>query len=215
MNFFKLKTSLDLFYRVGIGAIENQQLKDYASQKSNTLINFFKNKIKRSPNTNVEEIFKPELSSNYDLLVFGKEQDRLEYKLSNCCNPIPGDAVFGFVTINEGIKVHKKDCPNAISMQSNYAYRIMQAKWIDSSQQEFKAVLKITGMDTLGLTNELTKVISNQMNVNIQSISLSGEAGIFNGQVAVIVKNNTILKKLIDNIKKIDGIEKVTRVYKN
>jgi GTP pyrophosphokinase len=215
VNFFKLKTSLDLFYRVGIGAIENQQLKDYAAQKSNTLINFFKNKIKRSPNNNNEDVFKQELSSNYDLLVFGKEQDRLEYKLSNCCNPIPGDSVFGFVTINEGIKVHKKDCPNAISMQSNYAYRIMQAKWIDSSQQEFKAVLKITGMDTLGLTNELTKVISNQMNVNIQSISLSGEAGIFNGQVAVIVQNNTILKKLIDNIKKIDGIEKVTRVYKN
>lgn len=215
VNFFKLKTSLDLFYRVGIGAIENQQLKDYASQKSNTLINFFKNKIKRSPSNNTEDVFKQELSSNYDLLVFGKEQDRLEYKLSNCCNPIPGDSVFGFVTINEGIKVHKKDCPNAISMQSNYAYRIMQAKWIDSSQQEFKAVLKITGMDTLGLTNELTKVISNQMNVNIQSISLSGEAGIFNGQVAVIVKNNTILKKLIDNIKKIDGIEKVSRVYKN
>ena len=215
VNFFKLKTSLDLFYRVGIGAIENQQLKDYASQKSNTLINFFKNKIKRSPSNNTEDVFKQEISSNYDLLVFGKEQDRLEYKLSNCCNPIPGDSVFGFVTINEGIKVHKKDCPNAISMQSNYAYRIMQAKWIDSSQQEFKAVLKITGMDTLGLTNELTKVISNQMNVNIQSISLSGEAGIFNGQVAVIVKNNTILKKLIDNIKKIDGIEKVSRVYKN
>ena len=215
VNFFKLKTSLDLFYRVGIGAIENQQLKDYAAQKSNTLINFFKNKIKRSPNNNNEDVFKQELSSNYDLLVFGKEQDRLEYKLSNCCNPIPGDSVFGFVTINEGIKVHKKDCPNAISMQSNYAYRIMQAKWIDSSQQEFKAVLKITGMDTLGLTNELTKVISNQMNVNIQSITLNGEAGIFNGQVAVIVQNNTILKKLIDNIKKIDGIEKVTRVYKN
>lgn len=211
--FFKLKTSLDLFYRVGIGSIENQQLKDYAAQKSNTLINFFKNKIKRSPSSAGEDINRPELTSNYDLLVFGKEQDRLDYKLSTCCNPIPGDEVFGFVTINEGIKVHKKDCPNAISLQSNYAYRIMQAKWIDSSQQEFKAVLKITGMDILGLTNELTKVISNQMHVNIQSISLSGEAGIFNGQVAVIVQNNTILKKLIDNIKKIDGIEKVTRVY--
>jgi len=215
VNFFKLKTSLDLFYRVGIGAIENQQLKDYAAQKSNTLINFFKNKIKRSPNSNLEDINRQELTSNYDLLVFGKEQDRLDYKLSSCCNPIPGDEVFGFVTINEGIKVHKKDCPNAISLQSNYAYRIMIAKWIDSSQQEFKAVLKITGMDTLGLTNELTKVISNQMHVNIQSISLSGEAGIFNGQVTVIVQNNTILKKLIDNIKKIDGIEKVSRVYKN
>jgi len=213
--FFKLKTSLDLFYRVGIGAIENQQLKEYVAQKSNTLINFFKSKIKRSPNSASDDINKQELTSNYDLLVFGKEHDRLDYKLSSCCNPIPGDEVFGFVTINEGIKVHKKDCPNAISLQSNYAYRIMQAKWIDSSQQEFKAILKITGMDTLGLTNELTKVISNQMNVNIQSISLSGDAGIFNGQVTVIVQNNSILKKLIDNIKKIDGIEKVSRVYTN
>ena len=213
VNYFKLKTSLDLFYRVGIGAIENQQLKDYAAQKSNTLINFFKNKIKRSHSNNPEEINRPELTSNYDLLVFGKEQDRLDYKLASCCNPIPGDEVFGFVTINEGIKVHKKDCPNAISLQSNYAYRIMQARWIDSTKQEFKVMLNITGMDTLGLTNELTKVISNQMHVNIQSISLSGEAGIFNGQVTVIVQNNQILKRMIENIKKIDGIEKVSRVY--
>ncbi|MES2748474.1 MAG: RelA/SpoT family protein [Bacteroidota bacterium] len=215
VNFFKLKTSLDLFYRVGIGSIENQQLKDFAAQKSNTLINFFKNKIKRAPSNQPDEINKQELSNNYDLLVFGVEQDRLDYKLSTCCNPIPGDEVFGFVTINEGIKVHKRDCPNAIAMQSNYAYRIMIAKWIDSSQQEFKAILKITGMDALGLTNELTKVISNNMHVNIQSISLSGEAGIFNGQVTVVVQNSNILKKLIDNIKKIDGVDKVTRVYTN
>ncbi|TWI03243.1 GTP pyrophosphokinase [Flavobacterium tiangeerense] len=215
VNFFKLKTSLDLFYRVGIGAIENQQLKDYAAQKSNTFINFFKNKIKRSPShTSDEDIHKPIISSNYDMLVFGKEHDKLDYKLSPCCNPIPGDDVFGFVTINEGIKVHKKDCPNAIGMQSNYAYRIMFAKWIDSSQEEFKAIINITGMDILGLANELTKVISSNMNVNIQSISLSTDAGIFHGQVAVIVQNNTILKKMISNIKKIDGIDKVTREYK-
>jgi len=215
VNFFKLKTSLDLFYRVGIGAIENQQLKDYAAQKSNTFINFFKSKIKRSASTANEDIHKQVLNSNYDMLVFGADQDKLDYKLSSCCNPIPGDEVFGFITINEGIKVHKKDCPNAISLQSNYAYRIIMAKWIDSSQQEFKAILHITGMDTMGLTNKLTKVISDNMNVNIQSISLSGEAGIFNGQISVIVQNNTILKKLMDNIKKIDGIEKVTREYKN
>ncbi|WP_396153289.1 RelA/SpoT family protein [Flavobacterium sp.] len=209
--YFKLKTSLDLFYRVGIGTIDNQQLKDFAAQKSSTLMNFFK-KIKRSPSVAPEQIQKYELSKNFDMLVFGAEQDKLDYKLSSCCNPIPGDDVFGFLTINDGIKVHKKDCPNAISLQSNYAYRIIQAKWIDSSQEDFKAVLKITGMDTLGLTNELTKVISNQMHVNIQSISLSGEAGIFNGQVTVVVQNNTILKRLIENIKKIDGIDKVTRV---
>jgi GTP pyrophosphokinase len=214
VNFFKLKTSLDLFYRVGLGAIENQQLKDYAAQKSNALINFFKSKIKRSGPTADLDLHRQVLSSNYDMLVFGKEQDKLDYKLSACCNPIPGDAVFGFVTINEGIKVHKKDCPNAIAMQSNYAYRIMQAKWIDSSQQEFKAIINITGMDTFGLTNELTKVISNNMQVNIQSISLNGDAGLFKGQLIVVVKNSTLLNKLIDNIKKIDGIDKVTRVYK-
>ncbi len=215
VNYFKLRTSLDLYYRAGIGAIENQQLKDFVAQRSNTFINFFKKTIKRPHQTADQDINKQLLSANYDLLVFGPEQDKLDYTLSPCCSPIPGDDVFGFVTVNEGIKVHKRDCPNAISLQSNYAYRIIQAKWIDSSQQEFKAVLKITGMDTLGLTNKLTKVISNNMHVNIQSISLSGEAGVFNGQVAVIVPNNTILKKLIDNIKKIDGVDKVTRVYKN
>jgi len=215
LSFFKLKTSLDLFYRAGIGSIENQQLKDFAAQKNNALMNFFKNKIKRSPNGNLEEINKPILNSNFDMLVFGIEQDKLDYKIAACCNPIPGDEVFGFITINEGIKVHKKDCPNAITLQSNYAYRIMLAKWIDSTQQEFKAILKITGMDSMGLTNEITTVISNNMHVNIQNISLSVEAGIFKGQVAVIVQNNVILKKLIDKIKKIDGIEKVIRVYNN
>ncbi|MBP1222787.1 RelA/SpoT family protein [Flavobacterium sp. 1355] len=214
VNFFKLKTSLDLFFRVGIGAIENQQLKDYAAQKGNTFINFFKNKIKRNKDTAAEDIHKPVISSNYDMLVFGTEHDKLDYKLSQCCNPIPGDDVFGFVTINEGIKVHKKDCPNAIGMQSNYAYRIMSAKWIDSSQEEFKAIINITGMDVLGLTNQLTRVISNNMSVNIQSISLSTDAGIFHGQIAVIVKNNTILKKMINAIKKIDGVDKVTREYR-
>lgn len=215
VNFFKLKTSLDLFYRIGIGAIENQQLKDYAAQKSNSFINFFKNKIKRNKDTTAsEDIHKPVISSNYDMLVFGTEHNKLDYKLSPCCNPIPGDDVFGFVTINEGIKVHKKDCPNAIGMQSNYAYRIMSAKWIDSSQEEFKAIINITGMDVLGLTNQLTRVISNNMSVNIQSISLSTDAGIFHGQIAVIVQNNTILKKMINAIKKIDGVDKVTREYR-
>jgi guanosine-3',5'-bis(diphosphate) 3'-pyrophosphohydrolase len=215
VNFFKLQTSLDLFYKIGVGSIENQKLKDFAAQKNNTLVNFFKKTITRTPSVKPEQIKKDELNKKYDMLVFGVEQDKLEYKLSACCNPIPGDEVFGFITINEGIKVHKKDCPNAISMQSNYAYRIMQAKWIDSSQEEFRAMLNITGMDVMGLTNKLTKVISNQMHVNIQNIALSSEAGIFNGKITVVVANNTILKKLIENIKKVDGIEKITRIYKN
>src|SRR5690554_6541805 len=124
--FFKLKTSLDLFYRVGIGAIDNQMLKDFAASYSNTFINFFKNKIRRHPAPT--DIDKDEITVKFDTLVFGKEEDKLEYKLSQCCNPIPGDEVFGFISVNDGIKVHKKNCPNAISLQSNYAYRIISAK---------------------------------------------------------------------------------------
>ena len=206
VNFFKLKTSQDLFYRVGSGKIENQQLKEFATHKnSNAFMNFFKKSIRKEAPGVVAE-------TKLDSLVFGKNDEKLDYKLSSCCNPIPGDQVFGFVTINEGIKVHKIDCPNAISLQSNYAYRILPAKWIDSSVQEFNASLMIKGIDGLGLTNELTRVISNQMNVNIQSISLSSNAGIFNGQITVIVPNNQVLNRLIENIQGIDGVEKITRI---
>ena len=136
--YFKLKTSLDLFYRVGIGTIDNTMLKEFSSNRGNSFINFFKNKIIRSkPNPAHESIDKNEISKNYDQLVFGKNEDKLDYKFANCCNAIPGDRVFGFVTINDGIKIHRTDCPNAISLQSNFAYRIMPAKWIDSSQEEF------------------------------------------------------------------------------
>lgn len=206
VNFFKLKTSLDLFYRIGNGIIDNQQLKEYANTKnSNAFLNFFKKTIKKG------EVREQIEESKLDLIVFGKDEDKLEYKLASCCHPIPGEDVFGFVTINEGIKVHKINCPNAIALQSNYAYRILPAKWVDSSLQEFNATLHIKGIDELGLTNELTKVISNQMNVNIRSISLSSNAGVFNGEITVVVPNVNVLKKLMENILKIDGVEKVTR----
>ena len=210
VTFFKLKTSLDLFYRVGVGSIDNKMLKDFAASRSNAFVSYFKNKI-RKPNT-LPDIDKDEITSKYDMLVFGKEEEKLDYKLSNCCNPIPGDDVFGFLTINEGIKVHKKNCPNALSLQSNYAYRIMSAKWIDSTQQEFTAVIKLTGIDNLGLVNEVTKVISGTMHVNMKNISFESDGGVFSGKITVVVKNNNLVKTLMDRIKKINGIEKVHRV---
>lgn len=207
---FKLKTSLDLFYRVGIGAIDNQMIKDFASSYSNAFISFFKNKIRRTPVPT--DIDKDEITSKYDMLVFGKEEEKLDYKLSKCCNPIPGDEVFGFVSVSEGIKVHKKNCPNAISLQSNYAYRIINAKWIDSTQEEFKAEIKLTGIDNLGLVSEITEVISNNMHVNMRNLNFSTDGGTFAGRITVVVKNNGILKKLIANLKDINGIDKVTRI---
>lgn len=210
VNHFKLKTSLDLFYRVGIGTIDNKMLKEYAASRSNMFMTYIKSKI-RKPST-APDLDKDEITAKYDMLVFGKEEQKLDYKLSTCCNPIPGDPVFGFLTINEGIKVHKKNCPNALSLQSNYAYRIMQAKWIDSSQQEFSAQITLSGIDNLGLVNNITKEISSNMHVNMKSISFDTDGGVFSGKINVVVTNNTMLKKLMENLKKINGIDKVTRV---
>jgi guanosine-3',5'-bis(diphosphate) 3'-pyrophosphohydrolase len=212
-SFLKLKTSFDLFYRIGNGAVENKQLKDFAAQKSNAFFNFFKNRIKRTAsvpaNNNTEEI-----TDKFDMLVFGQEEEQLDYKFAKCCNPIPGDKVFGFLTINEGIKVHKKDCPNAVGLQAKYAYRIMSTKWIDSTQQDFRVFLLVSGTDKFGLVNQLTKVISNNMHVHIHNLNISENQGVFNGKITISVKNNTQLIKLVNNIKKIDGIEKVERIYK-
>lgn len=210
VQYFKLKTSLDLFYRVGIGTIDNIKIKEFVGSRSNTFINFFKSRMRKGDAP--EDINKDEITAKYDMLVFGKEEEKLEYKLSNCCNAIPGDDVFGFVSVSDGIKVHKKNCPNALGLQSKYAYRIIPAKWIDSSQQEYTAVLKVTGIDNMGLVSDVTKVISNNMHVNMKKISFDSDDGIFTGKMTVVVKTNTELKKLIKNLKKINGIDKVIRL---
>ena len=210
VTYFKLKTSLDLFYRVGIGTIDSAKLKSFAGSRSNALVSYIKNKIKKTDAP--LDLDKEEITAKYDMLVFGKEEERLNYKLANCCNPIPNDEVFGFLTINEGIKVHKKNCPNALSLQSNYAYRIISAKWIDSSQQTFTAQIKITGIDNIGLVNNITKLISQNMHVNIKNINFTTDDGVFTGKITVQIKNQAMLNKLIDNIKKINGIDKVIRL---
>ena len=212
VNYFNLNTSLDLFYRIGIGSIDNTMLKSYAASRSNALVSFIKNKITRNKGSLKESVEKDEITSKYDMLVFGKEEEKLNYLLSSCCNPIPGDMVFGFLSIKEGIKIHKKVCPNALSLQSNYAYRIMSAKWIDSSQQVFRAVVKLTGIDRLGLVNSMTKVVSENMNVNIKSIKFDTDSGIFNGEISVEVNNNNFVEKLMERLQKINGIEKVFRI---
>ncbi len=212
VNYFKLQTSLDLFYRVGIGSIDNTMLKKFAASRSNVLVSFIKNKIQRKKTASPEVIDNDEITSKYDMLVFGKEEEKLNYKVASCCNPIPGDKVFGFLSIREGIKVHKKNCPNALSLQSNYAYRIILAKWIDSSQQVFRAVIKLTGIDEKGLVSDITKLISANMNVNIKSIKFDSDSGTFNGEIALEVNNTSFVTKLMDRLKKINGIEKVSRV---
>ncbi|WOC40189.1 RelA/SpoT family protein [Polaribacter sp. HL-MS24] len=210
VTYFKLRTSFDLFFRIGSGAIDNTQLKSFVTQRNNTFISFFKNKLRKSPNKDFIE--EEEVTHKYDALVFGNDEEKLEYKLSKCCNPIAGDAVFGFITINDGIKIHKKNCPNSISLQSNYAYRIIKTKWIDSTKQDFKVILQINGVDNDGIMNNLTRIISNYIGVFIHSINIAGNEGVFDGKISISVNNRAQLKKLIFSIQKIEGVKKVVRV---
>jgi guanosine-3',5'-bis(diphosphate) 3'-pyrophosphohydrolase len=210
VQFYKVKTSLDLFYRVGAGIIDNKQLKDFAASRTNVLVSFIKNKIRKQPNQS--DINKEEITEKFDQLVFGKDEQQLDYKIASCCNPIAGDDVFGFLTVTEGIKVHKKNCPNAVQLQGSYNYRVQKAKWIDSSQREFKAELLISGIDAMGLVNNVTKEVSNNLNIDMKRVHFDTNDGLFTGKIVVVVKNKNILNNLVQNIKKINGIDKVTRL---
>ena len=210
LRYFSLNNRLDLYYRIGLGTINNKQLKNFATDFNRSFLNFFKKRIRKKDSKYKNEE-KEEFTQIYDTLVFGKEKESLKHTLSLCCNPIAGDPVFGFVTINEGIKVHKKNCSNALSLQSNFAYRIIKAKWVDSSSDEFTAILKLSGIDNMGIVSEVTQSISGDMNVNINKLSFDSEDGIFTGIISVNVKNKTILNRLINRILKVKGVDKVHR----
>ena len=209
LSYFKFESSQDLFYRMGIGTLDNKQLKEFASDYQNSVLNFFKRRIKSKKNNNPNP--SNEITEKFDQLVFGKEKEPLTHSFANCCNPIPGDAVFGFITVNEGIKVHHKECPNALSLQSNFAYRVIPAKWIDSSSEEYAAVLKLSGIDRKGLVNEVTRMISNTKNVNINKINFDSEDQFFTGMIQLTVQNKTILDKLVMTLSKVNGIDKIVR----
>tara|TARA_Y100000022_G_C13257249_1_gene380306 strand:+ start:647 stop:2839 length:2193 start_codon:yes stop_codon:yes gene_type:complete len=204
-NFLNLPTSLDLFYGIGVGSIDNSELKNFAKSLDNSFIKFFRRKPKKT------SIKSSDQNKTYDQLVFGNGSEKLDYKLSVCCNPLPGDNVFGFLTINEGIKVHKSNCKNSLSLQSKFAYRILKAKWVDSSQYEFSSTIQIIGIDNLGLVNKITTIISENLNINMEKMSFDTEGDTFKGLITLKVKNKNIVDKLITRLKKIKGVDKVLR----
>ena len=207
VSYFKTKTSLDIYYQAGTGEISNQMLKEFVSHRT-SFFGLFKNKVVKKPND--EPVYSPNV--HYDSIVFGKEEESLDYTFSKCCNPIPGDPIFGFVTINEGVKVHKKTCPNSISMQSNYAYRIIQAKWVKSDERDFKVSLRISGIDRDGLISDISKVILDSKFVKLTNINIDTEGNVFSGKVSISINNNATLKKLMQDIKNIKGVDKVNRL---
>lgn len=209
LHYFKFENSQDLFYRVGIGTLDNKKLKEFANEYHNTLLNFFKRRVRKNkPQIRSEE---DKITEKFDKLVFGKEKEPLAHSFASCCHPIPGDAVFGFITVNEGIKVHHKECPNALSLQSNFAYRVIPAKWVDSSAEQYNAILKLTGIDKKGLVNEVTRMISNNTSVNINKINFDTEDSFFTGLIHVSVPNKNTLNKLVNTLSRVNGIDKIVR----
>ena len=154
---------------------------------------------------------KKEFISNHDKIVFGVEKEEINYKLSECCNTIYGDRIFGLSTLNDGILVHKHDCNFAISLQSNFAYRIIPAFWIDSNKQEFTAELQMSGIDQKGLVNQVTRIISNHMNIDIKKMNFYTEENLFKGNILIRVNNQDSIKKLTQKLLTISGIEKIAR----
>ena len=210
-NFFKSKNSQDVFFKIGNGEIDNRELRKFAESK--TGFTGFINRFRPKPKSN--NVKEEEPKQKYDSLVFGPDEEKLDYELASCCNPIPGDKVFGFVTVSKGIRVHKKDCPNAVALQANQAYRIIRAKWIDSASQLYRAIINIQGLDRIGLINDITKIISSNLHVHIRSINITEEDGVFEGKISVSVKNKSQLDKIMDQLKHIDGIQKVSRTFAN
>ncbi|NLR90955.1 MULTISPECIES: RelA/SpoT family protein [Flammeovirga] len=208
-DFFSLNSETDLYYQVGEGIIEHKEIKkfkDHLDQTNNV------KKKKMVPDSAKE--FKKKIKTireDDDELVIGEDMENVHYSIANCCNPIQGDDIFGFITINNGIKIHRTNCPNSIAMMANYGYRIIKARWASEKESSFISKIAIEGTDRIGLVNDVTRIITSRMKVNIRSISIDTQDGIFKGNIEISVKNLNEFEKVINEISEIEGIIRITR----
>ena len=206
--YFGSKTPLDFFYEVGIGKIDAKEIKKVGEIKSETT-----KRSKKKFNT-PEEILaasQKATKANKDLLLLGDDMDLVDYKYANCCKPIPGDDVFGFVTVSDGIKIHRTNCPNATELMSNYGYRIIKAKWTNKQEIAFLAGVKVIGTDRMGMIKDISELISSNLKVNMRSLTIDTDNGIFEGSIQLYVDDTSHLDQLIAKLSKIEGIESVNR----
>jgi GTP pyrophosphokinase len=210
-EFFAAPTLLDLYYRVAIGVLTIKSIKDAVNDDGTIKVKVIINK----PELKTLEQLVSNVRGKADMLVIGEHLDKIDYKISTCCNPIPGDDVFGFVTLKDGIQIHRVNCPNATELMSNYAYRVVKAKWTNQESISFLAGIKVTGTDEVGIVNNITKIISNELNVNMRSISFDTNDGIFEGTIMVFVNDTNHLTDLMKKLKKVSGVLTVNRVDSN
>ncbi|MBN7817274.1 RelA/SpoT family protein [Algoriphagus pacificus] len=209
--YFELKTANEFYYRVGKGVIDPTTIKSFKEFRANQKLKSKAIQEKVKDETTFTKEIKSLKGPDHDQLLIGEDMDVVDYILAKCCNPIPGDDVFGFVTVNEGIKIHRTSCPNALELLSNHGNRVIKARWTSQKEIAFLAGLRIIGTDRVGLINDVTKVISNELKVNMRSITVDSDAGIFEGTIKLYVHSTEHLDQLMKNLSQVEGIHKVSR----
>jgi GTP pyrophosphokinase len=206
-SYYKLSSALDLFYQVAIKNIDLKELKEFK---------VFGDKLEFPKPVKLVEHkteFLPHFVNKKDaeLIIFGESSDRIVYNLANCCKPIPGDDVFGFVTTGKGLAIHRTNCPNAAKLMANFGHRVVKTKWAKNKEISFLTGLKIIGLDDVGVVNKITNLISGELKINIAALTIEANDGIFQGNIKLFVHDKEELEELVTRLKNLKGIEKVER----
>ncbi len=206
-RFYKVGAATELYFRIAKGKIDLSRLRELDVKNGQLFIV----KKEQVVSEEIEEVNTESVNLKSDTIVIGDDFKGFEYNLAKCCNPIPGDKVFGFVSVSDGIKIHRFNCPNAMHMMSKMAYRCLKAKWKSDSVIERLAALKVVGIDRIGLVNRLTEIISSQEHVDMKSISFDSNDGVFEGKMKVMVYDTQHLEQLVRKFEQVEGVQRVTR----
>ena len=209
-NYFKVISPMDLYYEVATRKIDLTDLGKLDIIAGKIKLPKLAPEKKLSPE-DIDQAVKNALKKNAELLIMGESSDKIDYKFAPCCNPVPGDDVFGFLTVAEGIKIHRTNCPNAVQLMAKYSYRVVKTKWTKQHNLAFLTGIKINGIDDVGLVNKITNVITGQMNLNMRSVSFDSEDGIFEGNIMIYVHDTSELDDLIARLTALEGILSVER----
>ena len=206
--FYKLNSTLDLYYQIAIKNIDLKELKEFTVLGDKLEP---PKPVRPIIETKIEGVPQPLPKKDAELIIFGESSDKIVYNLANCCKPIPGDDVFGFVTTGKGLTIHRTNCPNAAKLLANYGHRVVKTKWAKNKEISFLTGLKIVGLDDVGVIHKITNLISGELRININALTIEAKDGLFFGNIRVYVHDKDELEELLDRLKKLPGIEKVDR----
>ncbi|MFA6152785.1 MAG: bifunctional (p)ppGpp synthetase/guanosine-3',5'-bis(diphosphate) 3'-pyrophosphohydrolase [Chitinophagaceae bacterium] len=209
--YFKKPSPLDVYYAIAVGNIDVKELKDFTVH-GDKLIPPVKHVEIKNTDVQHDEVKHQKPAKGTELVIFGESSDKILYKLAQCCQPIPGDDVFGFITAGEGLKIHRSDCPNAARLLSHYGHRVVKTKWAKNKEISFLSGVRITGLDDVGVIKKITNIISDSLNMNMRSISIDSQDGIFEGTIMVYVHDKEEFEQLCNQLASLEGIITVERI---